>query len=175
MKRTYPIISAIAARSENGVIGHHNQIPWHLPVDLKHFKTITTGHPVIMGRKTFESIGKPLPNRTNIILTRNTAFNAPGCMIVNSTEQAILQASSTHTDEMFIMGGADIYQLFMPKIQKLYLTLVHHTFAGDTFFPSLDPNQWVEIEKRTYPADPNNPYNYSFVIWERKPTSSKTV
>src|SRR5260221_12371914 len=110
-----PKISAIVAMSENRVIGDDNQLPWHLPADLKHFKTLTTGHPILMGRKTYESIGRPLPNRTNIILTRNSDFDAPQCVVVTSIEEAIESPASTHSDEIFIFGGAEVYKQLMPN------------------------------------------------------------
>src|SRR6188472_2703937 len=117
-----PILSAIVAMAENRVIGKNNQLPWHLPADLKHFKTITTGHPILMGRKTHESIGKPLPNRQNIILTRDSNYVAAGCTVVTSVKAALQKAESP---EVFIIGGAEIYRQLLPQVQRLYLTIVH--------------------------------------------------
>lgn len=158
-----PILSAIAAMSENRVIGIENQLPWHLPADLKHFKTLTTGHPILMGRKTYESIGRPLPNRTNIIITRNADFTAPGCVVVTSIEDAITRAAEENAQEIFIIGGAEVYKQLLPHVQRIYLTIVHEQFAGDAFFPELDLKEWKEVERETHAADENNAYSYSFI------------
>ncbi len=166
MTTTKPVLSAIAAMAEDRVIGKDNQMPWHLPADLKHFKAITTGHPVLMGRKTYESIGKPLPNRTNIILTRDTTYSAPDCLVVTSAESALNMAHEQEMNEIFVIGGAEIYRQLMPKIQRLYLTLIHHKFAGDTFFPEL-AGEWREISRENHSADDKNAYDYSFVVMER--------
>lgn len=163
------IISAIVAQSENKVIGQNNQLPWHLPADLKHFKAITTGHPILMGRKTHESIGRPLPNRTNLILTRDSAFNAPGCLTVMSMDAGIEAARSRLTKELFIIGGAEVYQQALPIIQRIYMTVVHHHFDGDAYFPELDKKAWLEKDCVTHPADLENGYSYSFLVWERRP------
>src|SRR5262249_43978628 len=159
-----PIISAIVAMSENRVIGDNNQLPWHLPADLKHFKTLTSGHPILMGRKTYESIGRPLPNRTNIIITRNHAFQAPGCIVIKSIDEAIESAMSKGSDEIFIIGGAEVYKQLMPNIERIYLTIVHEIFEGDAFFPELNPSEWVEKEKVMHDADADNDYAYSFIL-----------
>lgn len=162
-----PIIAAIAAMSENRVIGKDNQLPWHLPADLKHFKAITTGHPILMGRKTFESIGKPLPNRTNIIITRNNNYHAPGCIVVTSIDEAIEQATLIDAKEIFIIGGAEVYQQLMPHIQQLYLTIIRHQFEGDTYFPEIDA-AFTEVSRETHQADEVNPYAYDFIKLERQ-------
>lgn len=162
------IISAIVAQSENKVIGQNNQLPWRLPADLRHFKTITTGSPILMGRKTHESIGRPLPNRTNIILTRDPAFHAPGCMTVTSIDTAIEIARLSCSKELFIIGGAEVYQQTLPIVQRIYLTLVHHHIQGDAYFPLLDKKEWIEKECVTYPADAENAYSYSFLVLERR-------
>jgi dihydrofolate reductase len=167
-----PLISAVVAMAENRVIGADNKLPWHLPADLKHFKAVTTGHPVIMGRKTYESIGKPLPLRTNIIVTRDSHFKAPGCLVAPSLIQAFTLAKNQHDNEIFIIGGAQIYQEAMPFIQRIYLTLVHHTFEGDTYFPLLEPNEWVEKKREDHEADSTNAYSYSFVIMDKKTNTS---
>jgi dihydrofolate reductase len=161
-----PKISAIAAMSENHVIGDHNELPWYLPADLKHFKTLTTGHPILMGRKTYESIGMPLPNRTNIILTRNPDFKAPECLVVQSIEEAVERASTNH-DEIFIIGGADVYKQLLPTVDRLYLTIVHYTFEGDAYFPEINPSEWKESSRIRHEADDDNDYAYSFVIYDR--------
>jgi dihydrofolate reductase len=164
---TRPIISAIAAMSENRVIGSDNQLPWHLPADLRHFKTLTSGHPILMGRKTYESIGRPLPNRTNIIITRNRDFHAPQCVVVTSLEEAIASATGMQSDEIFIIGGAEVYQQLLPHIERIYLTIVHDTFEGDAFFPLLDPKEWKESGRELHEEDDENEYACSFVVMER--------
>lgn len=162
-----PIISAIVAMGQNRVIGRNNQLPWHLPADLKHFKELTTGHPILMGRKTYESIGKPLPNRTNIIMTQNDTFQAPHCIIVKSIQDALMLPAVLNSQEMFIIGGARIYQLWLPSLTRIYLTVVQHEFAGDTYFPELNLQEWQENECEKHDADVNNPYAYQFVKLER--------
>lgn len=159
-------LSAVVAMSENRVIGKNNQLPWRLPADLKHFKTITSGSPIVMGRKTYESIGRPLPNRTNIILTRNQHFHAPGCLVVSSLNEALSLVPSS-AKEIFIIGGAEIYQQLLAHIQRIYLTIVHHEFEGDAYFPELNMKEWHEIERIHHQQDQNNHYAYSFVILER--------
>lgn len=163
----HPKISAIAAMSENRVIGDDNQLPWHLPADLKHFKTLTTNHPILMGRKTYESIGRPLPNRSNIIITRNHAFHAPGCIVVRSIEEAIEHATSNHSDEIFIIGGAEVYKQLLPNIERIYLTIVHEIFEGDAFFPELNLAEWKENDRVLHEADENNDYDYSFIVLDK--------
>ncbi len=167
MAHTTSLISAIVAMSENRVIGRNNQLPWHLPADLKHFKMMTTGHAIIMGRKTFDSIGKPLPNRTNIIITRNRSFTVPGCIITTSIDEAIQKAVDESSKEIFIIGGTDIFIQSMPHISRLYLTIVHDSFEGDVFFPELNMNEWKEIESILHKADYENKYSYSFLTLER--------
>ncbi|WP_309912264.1 dihydrofolate reductase [Arcicella sp. BE51] len=160
-------LSIIVAVAENGVIGHNNQLIWRLPEDLKMFKRLTTGHPVIMGRKTFESIGKPLPNRTSIIITRDQDFQVEGCITVHSLEDAIEAASEIEDNETFIIGGAEIYRLSLPFADKIYLTEVHHAFEGDTFFPSIDKNIWEEVSRIDHETDEKHLYRYSFVELEK--------
>lgn len=162
-----PMLSAIAAMSENRVIGIDNQLPWHLPADLKHFKTLTTGHPILMGRKTYESIGRPLPNRTNIIITRNADFTAPGCVVVTSIDHAMTHAAKENVQEIFIIGGAEVYKQLLPHVQCIYLTIVHEQFEGDAFFPELDVKEWKETARETHAADENNEYSYSFITLSR--------
>lgn len=156
-------ISLIVAVAENGVIGHNNQLIWHLPNDLKQFKRLTTGHCIIMGRKTFDSIGKPLPNRTSLIISRNTDFQIEGCITVSSLENAILEAKKIENEEAFIIGGAEIYRLALPIIDKIYLTEVHHEYEGDTFFPEIDKTIWKEIHREDFETDEKHLVNYSFV------------
>lgn len=158
-----PTISMIAALSENRVIGKDNKLLWHIPEDFKRFKTITSGHPIIMGRKTYQSIGKPLPNRSNIVVTRDKYFRAEGCIIVNSLEEGIEKAkkveSSNPTGEIFIIGGGELYKQGMNFADKLYLTIVHQAFEGDTFFPEYDEFKTVVYEQNSE----GNGYKYSFI------------
>jgi dihydrofolate reductase len=158
-------LSAICAMSENRVIGRQNQLPWRLPADLKHFKKITTGHPIILGRKTYESIGRALPDRCNVVITRDADFQAPGCVVVNSIETALLAVD--YSEQAFVIGGALLYQQLLPKVQRLYLTEIHHFFDGDAYFPELDMSEWREIERESHTADAKNAYAYSFVVLER--------
>lgn len=151
--------------SENRVIGQHNKLPWHLPADLKHFKKLTMDKPVVMGRKTFESIGKPLPGRTNIIITHNTAFRADNCSVVHSIQEAIDKSKTSN--ELMIIGGASCYEQALPLADRMYLTLIHSTFPGDAFFPCYAENEWLEIERSDQRPDENNPFSYSFIVMER--------
>jgi dihydrofolate reductase len=160
-------LSLIVAVAENGVIGHNNQLIWHLPNDLKQFKRLTTGHCIIMGRKTFESIGKPLPNRTSIIISRNSDFQVEGCITVDSLENAILEAKKIENDEAFIIGGAEIYRLALLIIDKIYLTEVHHAYEGDTFFPVIDKTVWQETQREDFDIDEKHKVKYSFVELEK--------
>lgn len=172
LKQETPVISAIAAMAENRVIGINNKLPWHLPADLKHFKQLTTGNPILMGRKTYESIGRPLPNRLNIVLTREPQFQAPGCEVVNSIEAAMRLAAQDNKSEIFIIGGAEIYHQLLPKIQRIYLTIVHHDFDGDAYFPALSSTDWIEVAREKHCADAENMYEYSFITLERKHCSN---
>lgn len=167
MNHSKPVLSAIAAAAENRVIGKDNKMPWHMPADLKHFKTLTSGHPVLMGRKTYESIGKPLPNRTNIIMTRDMNYSAPDCIIVNTVEAAVSMADELEMDEIFVIGGAEVYRQLLSQIQRIYLTEIHHQFEGDAYFPELNPDEWKEVSRERHAADENNKYDYSFVVLER--------
>lgn len=133
-------ISLIAAMSENGVIGKDNQLPWHIPEELKHFKAITKHKPIIMGRKTFISIGKALPERKNIVLTQDKNFTAEQCVVVHSKEQAL--AAAKPAEEVMIIGGSQVFAAFLPEAQRLYLSIVHQTLAGDSYFPTFDVSEW---------------------------------
>lgn len=159
-------ISAIVAMSENRVIGKDNRLPWHMPADLKHFKEITLGKPVIMGRKTYESIGRPLPNRHNIVITRDAHFQAPGCMVTTSIDTAF--AAVSEQEEIFVIGGAVLFEQLMPRIQRLYLTIIHHSFDGDAFFPKINMDEWQEVERVDHASDDANPYPYSFFTYDKK-------
>lgn len=159
-------LSAIAAMSENRVIGADNKLPWHLPADLHHFKKLTEGHPVLMGRHTYESIGHPLPNRCNIIITKDYTFNAPGCVVANSIDCAL--DSAAYSEHVFLIGGASLYEHLMPKVKRIYLTIVHHHFNGDKYFPELNMAEWEEVSRERHEADEKNPYAYSFIQLDRK-------
>lgn len=159
------MITIIAAIAEQNALGKDNQLIWHLPADLKRFKQVTSNHHVIMGRKTYESLGKPLPNRTNIIITRNGNFKAEGCIIVNSLLQAIEAAKKDKNP--FILGGAEIYKQSIEIADKLDLTFVHHQFEADVFFPEIDKTIWKETSRENYKADDKNKFDFSFVEFER--------
>ena len=159
-------LTIIVAKAENNVIGNENQLIWHLPNDLKHFKNLTSGHPIIMGRKTFESIGKPLPNRTIIVITRNSYWNAEGVVIANSLDEAIEKAKELDP-EVFIIGGGNIYEQAMDLADVLVVTEVHHSFEGDTKFPEIDLNIWKEISREKFGKDEKHTFEYSFVLYER--------
>lgn len=160
------MLTIIAAVAKNNALGKNNDLIWHLPADLKRFKEITLGHHIIMGRKTFESLGKPLPNRTTIIITRNPDYVVPGCIVVNELEEAI--EAATEDENPFILGGAEIYRQAMPFADILDLTLVHETFDADVFFPVIDMSKWAEISRQDFKADEKNKYDYSFVQYKKK-------
>jgi dihydrofolate reductase len=158
-------IAAVVAMDKNRVIGHQNKLPWHLPADLRHFKQVTMGSPIIMGRKTYESIGKPLPGRKNIVITRDAAFQALGCVVVNSPESALVGAMGS--DEVFVIGGAQLFEQMLPSIQRIYMTVIHYAFEGDAYFPALDMSQWAEQERLEHSPDEQNAYEYSFITYDR--------
>ncbi|MCG8410154.1 MAG: dihydrofolate reductase [Bacteroidales bacterium] len=160
------MISIIVAVSENNVIGKDNDLIWHLPRDLKHFKETTTGHYVIQGRKTFESFGRPLPNRVNVIITRNEDLKIDGCIVVHSLQEA-LEAAKTD-NEIFIIGGGTIYEQAMSLADRIYLTKVHQEFEGDTFFPKIDEDKWMEIDKRKFAPDEKNKYPFTILTLDRR-------
>lgn len=168
-RENHPRLSAIVAMAENRVIGINNQLPWKLPADLKHFKNITTGHPILMGRKTYESIGRPLPNRMNIIMTRDRHYQANGCHVVTGIDEALQLAAHENKNEIFVIGGAEVYKQLLPQIDRLYLTIVHHPFEGDAYFPALNQVDWQEISHEKHTADADNPYGYSFLVWDKTP------
>ena len=159
------LISIIAAMDRNRLIGSHNRLPWRLPADLAHFKKITMGKPVVMGRRTFDSIGKPLPGRTNIVLTRSPGFAAEGVLVADSLESAVRQGGQAA--ELMVIGGGEVYAQALPMAQRLYLTLVEAAFDGDAWFPEIDPAQWREVERDWHSADPQNPHDYSFITLEK--------
>lgn len=158
-------LSVIVAMDRNGVIGKDNDLPWHLSSDLKHFKAITMGKPIVMGRKTHESIGRPLPGRENIVVTRNINYKTEGCTVVNSLE--VLSDYCHGHNEIMIMGGAELYKQAINKATRLYLTEVQAEVEGDTFFPEFNHEEWQEVERQDFKADERNDYDYSFVVLER--------
>ena len=164
-------LALIWAMARNRTIGKDNQLPWRLPNDLKYFKQVTTGKCVIMGRKTYESLGKPLPNRENIVITRQADFPASGVHCVSSLEDAIALAQelsvALQQDEVIVMGGAQIYALALPMADRLYITHVHADVAGDTWFPEFDLHAWQQQHREEYPASGDNPYDYSFAVYQR--------
>ena len=162
------MITIIAAIAKNNALGKNNDLIWHLPADLKRFKKITSGHFILMGRNTFESIGKPLPNRTTIIITRNKEYYKDGCLIAHSLEEAIELASSE--EQLFIIGGAQIYKETLAKglADQLDITLVHQEFEADAFFPEIDKEIWKEVAREDFVADEKNDFHYSFVSYKKK-------
>ncbi len=160
-------LSAIFALSDNRVIGRDNQLPWHLPADLAHFKKITLSHPIVMGRKTHESIGRPLPGRQNIVVTRDLKYEAPGCIVVHTIQSALFIAEEA--EELFIIGGEELYRALLPQTQRLYVTEVHAQIEGDAYFPEINPKDWSEVEREDHPADADHIHPYSFRVLDRKP------
>jgi dihydrofolate reductase len=157
--------SLIVAMSENRVIGREGSLPWHLPADLKHFKETTMGHPIVMGRKNHEDIGRPLPGRQNIVLTHQDGYTAEGCTVIHEPEE--LEDVVPDGSEVMIIGGAEIYALFFPKVTRMYLTLVHAEIEGDIYFPAFGVGRWKETARQFHKADEANRYDYTFVTMER--------
>ena len=166
-----PRIALIWAMARNRVIGRHNALPWRLPVDMQHFRELTTGHPVIMGRKTFESLGRPLPNRTNIVITSDRHYAPPGCLVAHSLDEALAMAGPhvpPNDPEIFVIGGEQLYAQMLPSADRLYVTLVETEVEGDAWFPEFDLSMWREIKRGLHPADDKNPYPCTFLTLERK-------
>jgi len=159
------LLSIIVAMDNNKLIGKNNQLPWRLPADLAFFKKITSNNTVIMGKKTYDSIGKPLPNRRNIIITRNKNLKIDNCEIFNSIDQAI---NATKKEKVFIIGGANIWQQTLDKVSRLYITQIEAEFEGDTYFPKYDENNWQEINSESHLPDEKNPYKYHFKTFDKK-------
>jgi len=160
-------IYIVVAIGENFAIGKNNQLLWHMPADLKFFKQTTSGHTVVMGRKTFASVGKPLPNRRNIVITRDTDLKIEGAEVVNSLDKA-LEVTKIEEKPVFIIGGAEIYRQALPKTDTLYLTTIHHNFDADTFFPEINRNEWDVVSSDSHKADEKNKYDYTFEVLKRK-------
>ncbi|KAA9349935.1 MULTISPECIES: dihydrofolate reductase [Larkinella] len=163
------LISLIAAVAENGVIGQDNDLVWRLPDDFRYFKQTTSHHPILMGRKTFESLGKPLLNRLNVVITRNPDYRPDGVVVVDSLEKAMDEARKTGIDEAFVIGGAEIYRQAIDSADRLYLTEVKASFEGDATFPDFDKSHWQEISRRHHATDERHAVAFDFVVWERKP------
>ena len=159
-------VSIVVAAAENNVIGRENGLIWKLSNDMKYFKGLTMGHPVIMGRKTFESIGKPLPGRKNIVITRNQDFTAEGCVVVHTIESALAEAKDA--GEVFVIGGDNIYRQFWGIADKLYLTRVHTKVSGDAAIPTVDESDWTEESRQFYKADEKNEHDHSIITYARK-------
>jgi dihydrofolate reductase len=165
MNRIKPKLSLIAAMAENRVIGRDNQLPWRLPADLQHFKRLTLGKPIVMGRKTWESLPGLLPERPHIVITANPDYQAKDCIVVNSIDQALEAAGDV--EEIMIVGGAAFYRQMLPMADHLYLTIVHAKVDGDAFFPDYDESQWQERERDAHHADERNPFDYTFLTLDR--------
>ncbi|MFM5238911.1 type 3 dihydrofolate reductase [Aeromonas veronii] len=161
-------ISMIAAMAHDRVIGKDNQMPWHLPADLAHFKRVTLGKPVLMGRKTFESIGRPLPGRRNLVISRNPDYQAEGIEVVGSVEAALALLAGSSVEELMVIGGGHLYAEMLPSADCLYLTCIDLAVEGDTRFPAFDDGQWQRVDCESHPADEKNPHPYSFETWQRR-------
>jgi dihydrofolate reductase len=159
------MLTIIVAVADNGVIGSGNQLPWRLPDDLKRFKALSLGKPVVMGRKTYDSIGRPLPGRANIVISRQPGLEIPGCRVVGSIEEALEAAQPA--PELVIVGGADIYRQVLPQVTTIHLTRVHADVAGDVLFPELQPHEWREVAKEYHPADERHAHAFTFSTLER--------
>jgi dihydrofolate reductase len=167
-----PRIALIWAMARNRVIGRHNALPWRLPVDMKHFRELTTGHPVLMGRKTFESLGRPLPNRINIVITSDRHYAPQGCLVAHSLDEALalaVQHVPPNDPEIFVIGGEQLYTQMLSRADRLYMTRVEIDAEGDAWFPEFDLGTWREIQRDAHPADDKNPYPCTFLTLERKP------
>lgn len=165
------MLGVIVAAAENGVIGRNNGLPWHLPEDLRYFKRVTMGKPIVMGRKTYESIGRPLPGRTNIVITRQADYAPQGVRVVGSLDEALALAADIALidgcDELLVIGGAEIYSSAIPRADRLYLTQVHARVDGDAFLPAVDWSGWREVSRERWSASAANPHDYSFIVFER--------
>lgn len=165
-------LSMIVAAARNGTIGRDNALPWRLQDDLRYFRRVTMGKPVVMGRRTFDSIGRPLPGRDNIVVSRNPTFAAPGTRVAHTLDEAFALAAAAArdcgVDEVMLLGGAQLYAAALPRIQRIYLTRVHADVPGDARLPALEPQQWRETSREDHPAGNNNDYPFSFIVLERE-------
>jgi dihydrofolate reductase len=158
-------VSVVVAMDENRVIGADNRLPWHLPADLRHFKSLTMGHPLLMGRRTHESIGRPLPGRRNLVLTHRSGYRARGCTVVHDLDAA--REAAGFEAELMVIGGAEVFRQLLPEAGTIHLTRIHHVFDGDTYFPELAPREWREVARQEHAPDAANRYAYSFIRLER--------
>lgn len=165
-------ISIIAALDENGLIGADKGLPWRLPNDLRFFKRMTLGKPVLMGRKTWDTLDEPLPGRPNLVMTRETAFGAKGAKVVRTLEGALRLAKADGFKELMVVGGAEIYAMALPMTDTLYLTRIHARLEGDTWFPTVDWSQWMRESAERHEADEKNPYPHTFEVWQRLPSAA---
>ena len=161
-------VSLVVAAAKNNVIGRDGELPWHLPDDLRHFKRLTTGKPIIMGRRTFESIGRPLPDRHNIVMTRDPDYAAAGCDVVTSVSDALKLAGDD--SEVMVIGGGQVYLDFLHRADRIYMTRVQAEIDGDTYFPEIDPNEWQLVSSEHHDADEKNAYAFEMMVFERRPT-----
>jgi dihydrofolate reductase len=160
-------ITIIVARAENGVIGRDGTLPWHIPADLKRFKALTMGHPMILGRRTYDSVGFPLPGRPTIVITRQAGWSAPGVIVTHTLDEALERARELDGDEIFIGGGEEIFRLALDRADRIYLTRIDQDFPGDTFFPEFDASAWRIVEREDHPATEARPYAFSFLTYEK--------
>ena len=158
-------LSIVVAMDNKRLIGSKNQLPWHLPADLAYFKKLTTGKSILMGRKTYDSIGRPLPNRRNIVITRNSNISIPGCEVVSSIDHAL--ELTKEDSEVMVIGGASLCEQLLPKINRLYITKIDGVFEGDVFFPKYDDFNWLEVSCESHPKDSSNAYSYKFIVLDR--------
>jgi dihydrofolate reductase len=158
-------ITLIVAMAENRVIGANNAMPWHLPDDLRRFRALTMGHPILMGRKTHEAIGRPLPGRRNLVMTRDATQSFPGCEVISCAEDA--QRLCQDADALFVIGGAELYRLFLPLANRIELTIIHREFEGDTYFPEISADTWIEVAREQRPMDSTLGYAWSYLTLER--------
>jgi len=167
---TTPRLSLLVAMARNRVIGRNNKLPWHLPADLKRFKFLTMGQTIVMGRKTYESIGRPLPGRANIIVTRQTGYEVPGAIVVNTIDDALLicERTGSSNGENFIIGGEELYRQTLKICQRIYITEIQRDFEGDAFFPEFDPNEWEETQRDRHISENDTNLEYHFVVLDRK-------
>ena len=165
-------ISLIVAMAKNRVIGDNGTMPWHLSADLKKFRQITTGFPIVMGRKTYQSIGRPLPNRTNIIISRDNSFQAEGCLVFNDLQNGLEHACQL-AEQVFVIGGATLYEALLPVANSLYITQIHQDFTGDTWFPEFNINEWQEVAREDYHDDASVDFSYSFLQFTKGDLSKK--
>jgi dihydrofolate reductase len=173
MNANPPLVTLIVAVANSGVIGRDNGLPWHLPEDLKRFKRLTMGKPMVMGRKTFESIGRPLPGRQNIIVTRDANYHREGVTVVHDPDAALRAAGAA--PEIMVIGGAELFRLLLPRAGRVHLTRVHGDIAGDIHWPPLDERQWSLVSREPYPADDSHAWGMTFEVWEKQPSGAKIL